>query len=412
VSLGWIIVPIGYFLCFFPFKIGVFDPRLILIVCGIVCGALGKIKKSYLKLLAPSLFVSLWAIFSIIINGSDDLTFVIYPLQLTYLLFLSICAVSIHERCFGRVGLKEVIGQIILVFIVQAVIAILMFFIPSVRDAVMEIQGDEMLSDGRGWLENVRLIGLGCFYFGAGTGYGFCLILLALIIINRKLSGKEKTKYLLLYWLFVVVGLLFARTTVVGFAVSILMILSDLFRRRVPTLPLKRLRDLLVVGVLLVGALVVIVLNSDYLLSEYSNLFEFGFELFINIFSGDGATTASSEALKTLYVWPNDVYTYVWGDGHWNGENGLYYMNTDVGYLRLIYYFGIPGLLLVFWQFYQCYTFSRKYIADIRLRGLFLWVFVYSCILNLKGFADCTYLLFPIMVVLASQCKTKRLSVV
>ena len=59
-----------------------------------------------------------------------------------------------------------------------------------------------------------------------------------------------------------------------------------------------------------------------------------------------------------MYVFPDNMKTWLIGDGYFSAPRdvdpyfvgklvGGYYMGTDVGYLRFIFYFGIIGLLAI-----------------------------------------------------------------
>ena len=71
------------------------------------------------------------------------------------------------------------------------------------------------------------------------------------------------------------------------------------------------------------------------------------FEMFINYGSDAGLSSASTDRLKEMYVYPTSLKTYLIGDGLFNLKDH-YYMETDVGYLRLLFYGGIPVALCFF----------------------------------------------------------------
>ena len=62
----------------------------------------------------------------------------------------------------------------------------------------------------------------------------------------------------------------------------------------------------------------------------------------------------SNEKLKGMYVFPETFKTWLIGDGFFGATTSdpyyigkewkSFYMDTDVGYLRFIFYFGILGL--------------------------------------------------------------------
>jgi hypothetical protein len=124
----------------------------------------------------------------------------------------------------------------------------------------------------------------------------------------------------------------------------------------------------------------------------------FGFELFINYYTKGEFVSESTDQLQTLYIFPDNIKTYVIGDGHYYNKPGDassgYYMGTDVGFLRLIYYFGSIGLLIyLLLQFAVIY---RAFLLNNNVQHFktFLFLaFLYCIILNFKGFADIFYLI-------------------
>lgn len=65
-----------------------------------------------------------------------------------------------------------------------------------------------------------------------------------------------------------------------------------------------------------------------------------------------------------MYIWPDNAKTWIIGDGYFNNPVNVdpyytseitegFYKNTDVGYLRFIYYFGVIGLLLFSFYFIE-----------------------------------------------------------
>lgn len=107
-------------------------------------------------------------------------------------------------------------------------------------------------------------------------------------------------------------------------------------------------------------AFIIIVPLSTYLYSnneQFYKLFRFAFEGFFNYVEYGEWETASTDKLRTMYVFPDTLKTWIIGDGyfsnpHYSDPNYVgkttklgYYMGTDVGYLRFIFYFGMIGLL-------------------------------------------------------------------
>src|SRR5690606_10079985 len=94
--------------------------------------------------------------------------------------------------------------------------------------------------------------------------------------------------------------------------------------------------------------------------------------------------SSSTDELAEMYRFPKDEKTWWIGDGLIMLENGGYYMTIDVGFLRLIYYFGLPlTILYMLIQLVYAYYAGKNFNnAPFRL-GLFT-VVVFVIILNFK----------------------------
>ena len=93
-----------------------------------------------------------------------------------------------------------------------------------------------------------------------------------------------------------------------------------------------------------------------------------------------------------MVVWPEELRTWIIGDGYFensrNDPNYLgdatvegFYMGTDIGYLRFIFYFGITGLIwiiaVIVYSAYVCADQFRDYAWIFIMAlcvGLAVWV--------------------------------------
>lgn len=110
--------------------------------------------------------------------------------------------------------------------------------------------------------------------------------------------------------------------------------------------------------------------------------FRFGFEGFVSLIETGTWKVDSNDILATMYRFPETLKTWIIGDGYIESANsdpyylGEYYMGyykgTDVGYLRFIYYAGLPFLasFLVFF-IYVTKSCAQKYEKD-RLMFVFI----------------------------------------
>jgi hypothetical protein len=99
----------------------------------------------------------------------------------------------------------------------------------------------------------------------------------------------------------------------------------------------------------------------------------------------------STTQMGNMFVWPKDFMTYLIGDGLYTDTfTGAYYKATDIGVIRLIYYFGLPGLIMYFLFQFQIAYFA--FLKNKKYSVMFIVVFIYCVILNFKGFTDLFFL--------------------
>lgn len=108
-----------------------------------------------------------------------------------------------------------------------------------------------------------------------------------------------------------------------------------------------------------------------------------GFEFVYNFTEGKGIQTESTNVLQSMVFIP-DVSTLILGDWTYTGNDGLYYMHTDSGYMRNVLLFGAPLTL--------CYIvsdwllISRSCGTNIRQSKLASFgLFIILLILHIKG---------------------------
>ena len=190
--------------------------------------------------------------------------------------------------------------------------------------------------------------------------------------------------YILAFVFIAVVGNMIARTTTVGLllAIGYLLYKSDIWRLKLSAE--SRKLWLYLGGVLLLAiSLCVYLYQQDAIFR--SNL-RFAFEGFFSLIEKGEWQVSSNEKLETMYVFPDNLKTWLIGDGYFDNPYyadpyftgrfvGGYYMGTDVGYLRFIFYSGLVGLAAitaVLWK--ACLICRSRFNTEKELFVLFLLV--------------------------------------
>jgi hypothetical protein len=347
--------------------------------------------------------ILLISLVSIGINQTNDIEFIKYPVSVIIILFASYFVAKVLNNFYKDLDFKNISLLIVNVIFIQSIISFMMFLVPDLRDILIGIQRispDDMerMSD----LFEFRLIGFGTMFFGAGIINGFALLLIGILLRNYKLSKKQIISLSFKFSIILILGMMMSRTTIIGGILSILLIF---FPQKIKIMvSMVKKKVLFIISSIFIPLIIslILYLAVPNINQTVESGFNFAFELFMNYYENGNIETKSTNRLKEMYVFPASIKTWIIGDGYWSNPTGKgYYMQTDVGYLRLIYYFGCIGLgIYIFYQYYLVrITFS------IINEKVFMWmVFVYFLILNLKGFSDLSS--FIMLFLITNKIKT------
>ena len=395
-----ILIIFCFFVYFFPFKAYGFDPRLLVFLFFFIYmikdGLLRnrKVKCRYIKTLFYPVLMSLFTVLSSVVNTITENTFIIFPFQVIYLLLLSYCIYYITKRFCKVISFYVITRYFLMTLVVQSVIAIVMFVNQPICLFLFDLQGIDLTSRVIKMYFGVRLIGLGCFYFGAGAIYGLGLIAIMPFMLKAK-NKQQLIKLILLYVYIFIVGIFFARTAMIGCVFSIVYLIFCILIPKMCNKVFLVFRQFIIYLTVFGIALVFIYTSSPKLQEDYGDIIDFGFEAFINLVENGELSTASSDGLTEyhLSIWPQNQKTYYIGDMRWT-KGDSYYGDSDVGYVRLLFYFGVPGVILFLLYQYSIVRISGLIFKERILSFFFFTVFFYALILLIKGYIDVASLIF------------------
>ena len=394
-----ILIIFCFFVYFFPFKAYGFDPRLLvflfffiyMIKDGLLLNR--KVKCRYIKTLFYPVLMSLFTVLSSVVNTITENTFIIFPFQVIYLLLLSYCIYYITKRFCKVISFYVITRYFLMTLVVQSVIAIVMFVNQPICLFLFDLQGIDLTSRVIKMYFGVRLIGLGCFYFGAGAIYGLGLIAIMPFMLKAK-NKQQLIKLILLYVYIFIVGIFFARTAMIGCVFSIVYLIFCILIPKMCNKVFLVFRQFIIYLTVFGIALVFIYTSSPKLQEDYGDIIDFGFEAFINLVENGELSTASSDGLTEyhLSIWPQNQKTYYIGDMRWT-KGDSYYGDSDVGYVRLLFYFGVPGVILFLLYQYSIVRISGLIFKE-RILSFFFFTVFYALILLIKGYIDVASLIF------------------
>ena len=230
------------------------------------------------------------------------------------------------------------------------------------------------------------------------------LVMIVFILLRHDIDKRIYWVYILTFLIITVVGSMIARTTYVGVGVALLYVLykSKLYTFHIPKAVKRLCFWLLVFAIVSVPFLT---MAYHTVPTVHENL-RFAFEGFFNLVEKGEWSIASNDRLRTMYVFPETIKTWLIGDGYFSNPRdvdpmfigkmvGGYYMGTDVGYLRFIFYFGLIGLVAI--SAVMCkaaFICGRKFEA---WRALFLMLLAVNFIVWFKVSTD-IFLVFALFL--------------
>lgn len=337
---------------------------------------------SFFKIFQGAGVIAFVSICTALLNKTFDFFFVFYVVSMLLIYFAAyFFTLSFPKLIVDENNLNHIIYLFVLVVMIQSFFAILMYVFPTLNDllnAIFPMQSTEQQDS----LEGMRLMGIGIAFFGAGVINGLALIAIVYLYLAKYL--KNALLWVGIYIFVFLIGMMMARTTVVGFGMSMLFLL---FWKPLYVSVLKnKFKWLFLMGIVLFLSIVLVFVVVD------ERLLMFAFEFFYNLDTTGSFESASTNRLQEMYVYPSRLKTWLIGDGLYNLPDGHYYMSTDVGFLRLLYYGGIP--MIAAYYYFSWYTIRqiRKIGIPVLLWKFLLFSFFYLVVLGSKGLADINFL--------------------
>lgn len=284
-------------------------------------------------------------LFSVYYNETSDYAYATYIISMLVWLSAAYTFVLSVARIHGYVSLRLIVNYLVAVCVLQCMLALVIaYYLPFkhlVDTYILQVAADTDFLN-----EVDRLYGIGAAVDLAGVRFAAVLVLMSVVLnIDPDLPSGTLVLYVSSFLIIVAVGNLISRTTIVGAALGIAYLISSsgILTFRI------RSRGLAIGGVLAIGAVLLFAIGYFLYVNveDVRELLRYGFEGFFNWVEKGEWTTSSTEKLNTMWVYPDNLKTWVIGDGLFTDPFGKgYYMYTDIGYLRFIFYCGVIGLFL------------------------------------------------------------------
>lgn len=380
-----------------------------------------EVNHNFLMLSLFAAVVSIMGWFSITVNNTPDTAYATYIISMWVWLGGAYMLANTIRQLHGHLSVVLLVNYLVAVCVLQCALALVIDSFPSVKaivDAYIQ-QGQDFLN-----MTNVRrLYGIGASLDVAGSRFAAVLIMIAFITaaIEKTELRKYVPLYLVCFFFIAIVGNMIARTTTVGIGLAVVcwLITIGIFQIR------KRISEngwlwrwmLLVLGVAVGVSVYLYNINP-----AVEKKMRFAFEGFFSLFEQGEWQVSSNEKLKTMYVFPETLKTWIIGDGYFSNprdvdpfftgeEIGGYYMGTDVGYLRFIFYFGVIGLFTMIAVIFKAGKICIKTLP--RYKMMFILLLAANYVIWLKVSTD-IFLVFALFLMVRNgeeECFEQTISI-
>lgn len=366
------------------------------------------IRKDLMEFSFIAAIVSLIGLVSVTYNNTNDYTYVTYIISMWVWLSGAYVAVSCIRFIHGYVSVKLVCDYLTGICVGQCLLALLMDFYAPLKMWVDSIVAGFDFVDIETMNNADRLYGIGASLDVAGTRFSVVLLMIA-YWVHKCERRKTQFLYILSFLIIAVVGNMIGRTTTVGVILAIVywIYTSEVYKFHWTTESIVFWRIFLLVSLAFVPLIVYLYLSVP----EIYNNIRFAFEGFFNLVEKGRWETNSSNILQNMIVFPETFKTWIIGDGYLENPYfrdpnyvgprwGGYYMATDIGYLRFIFYFGLIGMVTFCYFFYRVGKNCMDRFSNHKV--LFLMIMAVHFIVWCKVATD-IFVVFAIFLVIGTE---------
>lgn len=363
------------------------------------------VSKDFIYISALAGMVSLCGIISVTYNNTFDYAYATYITSAWVWWGAAYTACSFIRWVHGRIDIPLVINYLAAVCFMQCCIALGIDLNSDFKEWVQSIfaTGDMYFAEGG----VQRMFGIGCALDVAGIR--FALVLVAMFFMKMQSESEKWYSELLFYLMFffiLVVGNMIGRTTIVGVGVAFIYLAFLSLRqfRRIERRYVTMWKRALLILLVFIPVIVFFYQTNARLRKN----FRFGFEGFVSLVEKGEWEVASNEKLQTMYVWPDNAKTWAIGDGYFDNPAATdpyytgpqkegFYMHSDAGYVRFVFYFGLLGLAMFSFFMLQVAMVCRRRHPE--WRTMYLLLLAVHFIVWYKVATD-TFLIFALFLCL------------
>lgn len=346
---------------FFPFEFSFLpgaNTKMIMAGFGLVLfffnmarGGHGKLNRDLFILSGLAICISILSLATVSINNTNDYSFGTYFISMWVWLGGAYTATQLMKAVHGHLSVDLVCKYLIAVCVAQCIIAETMDIYKPIKTFVDSFLGGTEAFMGKA---GERMYGIGAALDVAGFRFAAVLIMSTFLCFKAK-TKQETLLYILSFVIITAIGSVIGRSTTIGAIISLaLLIYLSLYRNPIVNKQtVNQIWNSLILVLLICLPIIIYYYNTD---SMIYNRLRFGFEGFFNLFEkGKWETTSTDILVNHMIILPGNITTWIIGDGYCANPNfdpyytgpeyHGFYMGTDIGYIRFLFYFGIFGLI-------------------------------------------------------------------
>lgn len=369
-------------------------------------GQKSAIDKDVFVLSLYALAIGLVSLATMVYNNTNDPSFLTYFISMWVWLggayFVTIWLKNVH----GYLSVKLISHYLIVVCVAQCLIALGMEMHPPLKQFVDSFLGGEDAFMGNA---GDRMYGIGAALDVAGFRFAAIMVMIS-VLCTKTNKFWLQFAYMLSFVIILTIGSMIGRSTVMGAGVALVFLVgysilkADEDSRKTMGQCWKAFASVVLIG------LPFIVYQYNTNPSMHENL-RFGFEGFFSLFeTGYWSTNSTDILVDHMIVFPETLKTWLIGDGYcanpyvdpyYTGPSYHgFYMGTDIGFLRFLFYFGIFGTFaLVLYIFNVSMACARRFPT---YKILFVLLFILNMVEWVKVSTD-IFLVFALFLCISPE---------
>ena len=369
-------------------------------------GQKSSIDKDIFMLSLYALLISLASLATMVYNNTNDNSFLTYFMSMWVWLggayFVTVWLKKVH----GYLSVRLICHYLIIVCVAQCLIALSMELYSPLKQLVDSFLGGEDAFMGNA---GDRMYGIGAALDVAGFRFAAVLVAIS-VLCTRAKAFKTQISYVLAFFVILIIGSMIGRSTFLGAGVALVYLIGY-------SLLKTDEESKYTMGMFWKAFLAVFLVGLPYVVYQYNvnpsfheNL-RFGFEGFFSLFEkGYWSTNSTDILVNHMIKFPETFKTWIIGDGYCaNPYNDPYYtgpsyhgfyMGTDIGFLRFLFYFGIMGTLALVMYMYKVSLACARRLSSYKI--LFALLFILNMVEWMKVSTD-IFLVFALFLCISSE---------